>query len=445
MNSKPIIAGLIGISAFQGVWALTPHAGEKSPCRKPNVVIFFTDDQGAIDLNCFGAKDLHTPNIDALAKKGVKFTRFYANSSISSPSRAALLTGRYPQRAGVPLIVPPDPAKQGLPPEETTLADVLHQNGYATAIIGKWHLGCNPESHPNAHGFDYFFGHLGGCIDNYSHFFYWQGPNRHDLYRNREEVWYAGENFSDLMVKEASSFIETHKNEPFFLYFSSNYPHYPLQGDAEWRDFYKNTPSPRDKYAAMVSTIDKKIGIVLNKPEQEGLSDNTIVIFMSDNGFSREERTFSGGGSAGGLRGEKFSVYEGGIRVPAILSYPGHIASGKVCPEIGLGIDWFPTILELCDIKNTSEKAVDGKSLLPVLAGNPSPHKVINWQVNKRWAVYREGYKLIGELANKKENIELYCLDNDMAETQDIAASHPDIVAELKAERQKWLKEINKR
>lgn len=443
MNGKTIAFGLLGVSAIQNLCAAASPGDEEADIRRPNVVIFFTDDQGAIDLNCFGAKDLHTPHLDALAERGVKFTRFYANSSISSPSRAALLTGRYPQRAGVSLIVRPDSTDPGLTADETTLADVLKDHGYATAVIGKWHLGHRAESHPNAHGFDYFFGHLGGCIDNYSHFFYWQGPNRHDLYRNREEVWYSGANFSDLMVREAVSFIEAHKEEPFLLYFSSNYPHYPLQGDGKWRHYYEDLPSPRDKYAAMVSTIDEKIGMVIDKLESEGLRDNTIIVFMSDNGFSREDRTFYGGGSAGRLRGEKFSVYEGGIRVPAILSYPGHVAEGGICTEIALGFDWFPTILDLCRIE-IPENRLDGRSLLPVLAGAPSPHDVINWQVNKRWAVYKKGYKLVGEIRKGKETVELYCLDEDMTESRDLSASRPDIVADLRYERNVWLEDIGR-
>lgn len=445
MNGKTILfGGLLGVSATQGLCAAAATQGEDAGARRPNVVIFLTDDQGAIDLNCFGAEDLRTPHIDALAERGVRFTRFYANSSISSPSRAALLTGCYPQRAGVPLIVRPDSTDPGLPPGATTLADVLKEHGYATAAIGKWHLGYRAEAHPNAHGFDYFFGHLGGCIDNYSHFFYWQGPNRHDLYCNREEVWYSGENFSDLMVREAASFIEAHRDSPFFLYFSSNYPHYPLQGDAKWRNYYDDLPSPRDKYAAMVSTIDEKIGRIIEKLEREGLLDDTIIVFMSDNGFSREERAFYGGGSAGGLRGEKFSVYEGGIRVPAILSYPGHVAEGGICEEVALGFDWFPTILDLCRI-DLSGRPIDGRSLVPVLAGAPSPHEVVNWQVNKRWAVYKGGYKLVGEIRKGEETVELYCLDEDMGETRDLSASRPDIVADLTYERHLWLDEVGRR
>lgn len=157
MNGKTILfGGLLGVSATQGLCAAAAAQGEDVGARRPNVVIFLTDDQGAIDLNCFGAEDLHTPHIDALAERGVRFTRFYANSSISSPSRAALLTGCYPQRAGVPLIVRPDSTDPGLPPGATTLADVLKEHGYATAAIGKWHLGYRAEAHPNAHGFDYF-------------------------------------------------------------------------------------------------------------------------------------------------------------------------------------------------------------------------------------------------------------------------------------------------
>lgn len=416
-------------------------ADAKKTVRKPNVVIFFTDDQGAIDLNCFGSKDLCTPNIDSLAAKGVMFTHFYANSSVSSPSRASLMTGRYPQMAGIDRVVSSLPDRPGLPASEITIADLLKEDGYATGLVGKWHLGTNKEAHPNSHGFDYFFGNLGGCIDNYSHFFYWNGPNRHDLYRNREEVWYEGQNYSDLMVHEAEAFISSHKQEPFFLYFSSNYPHYPLQGDAQWRRYYENLPSPRDKYAASVSTIDQKIGYVIEHLRKENLLDNTVIIFMSDNGFSTEERTFSGGGSAGNLRGSKGSVYEGGIRVPAILSYPKAIPTGIVCDEIGLGADWLPTILDLCGIRQPSHH-IDGASLLPVIKGEKTTHDVINWQVGTKWAVYKGGYKLIGEVEGPDEKLELYCLDKDIEESDNIVSKEPSVVKDLLAERAKWLKSI---
>lgn len=407
---------------------------------KPNVVIFLTDDQGSIDVNRFGAKDLLTPNMDKLCETGVQLTQFYANSSISSPSRAALMTGRYPQRVGMLKLASSEKGIAGMPGNEITMAEVLRDNGYETALIGKWHLGYTPETMPQAQGFNYSFGHMGGCIDNYSHFFYWNGPNRHDLWRNGEEVYNEGENFSDLMVKEAIRFIGQNKKKPFFLYFSTNYPHYPLQGDQKWRMYYKNLPHPRDKYAAMVSTIDEKIGMVINKIEKEGLRKNTIIIFMSDNGHSTEERTFFGGGSAGELRGEKFSTYEGGIRVPAIISFPALLPQNTVCNEIGMGADWMPTIIDLCKI-NWDKSDFDGKSLVSMIKDKKStPHDVIHWQVGLLWAVRKGDYKMVGKENKNGEIIELYNLNEDKRESRDLATTHRTIYNDLLKERELYKK-----
>jgi len=299
---------------------------------KPNVIIIYTDDQGSVDLNSYGAKDLVTPNMDKIVQGGVRFTQFYA-SPVCSPSRASLLTGKNPQRAGVERNSSAQLNQEnGLPGTEYTMAEMFKDAGYATAHIGKWHLGYAPEMSPNAQGFDYSFGHMSGCIDNYSHFFYWNGPNRHDLFRNGEEVYYDGQFLPDLMVKEASDFMEQNQKKPFFIYFAINMPHYPYQGDTKWLEYYKNKglPYPRDLYAAFLSTLDDRIGLLLKKLEKLGLNDNTIIVFQSDNGHSTEERAHFGGGSAGPYRGAKQSLFEGGIRVPAAISWANKIPSGEV-------------------------------------------------------------------------------------------------------------------
>ena len=192
--------------------------------RKPNVIIIYTDDQGSVDLNCYGAKDLTTPHMDALAKHGVRFTQFYAAAPVCSPSRAGLLTGRYPVRAGMPGNAGSTKGRAGLAPNEVTIAEMMKEAGYVTAHIGKWHLGYTPETMPNGQGFDHSFGHMGGCIDNYSHFFYWQGPNRHDLWRNGKEIFEDGKFFPELMAAEADKFIVKNRDNPFFIYFALNTP-----------------------------------------------------------------------------------------------------------------------------------------------------------------------------------------------------------------------------
>ena len=244
---------------------------QSSKQDRPNVIIIYTDDQGTIDVNSFGATDLYTPNMDKIAAEGVRFTQFYAAAPVCSPSRAALMTGKTPLAAGLPGNASSQMGNDGMPSEQVTIAEVLKENGYVTGHVGKWHLGYTESTMPLGQGFDYSFGHMGGCIDNYSHFFYWKGPNRHDLWENYEEVWMDGEYFQDLMAEKANEFIEQNKEKPFFLYYAINLPHYPLQGTSKWREHYKAMDSPRSKYAACVSTVDERVGMLLKKLEETGL------------------------------------------------------------------------------------------------------------------------------------------------------------------------------
>src|SRR6056297_3126309 len=201
MKTSVLQAGKIIMLGFilTGTSACSP--ANQGPDSPPNVIIIYTDDQGSIDVNTYGAEDLYTPNMDLLAETGVRFTQFYAAAPVCSPSRAALLTGKTPLAAGLPGTASSKMGEEGMPSEEVTIAEVLKDNGFVTGHIGKWHLGYIPETMPNGQGFDYSFGHMGGCIDNYSHFFYWNGPNRHDLWRNGREVWADGRFFPDLMVE----------------------------------------------------------------------------------------------------------------------------------------------------------------------------------------------------------------------------------------------------
>ncbi len=210
---------LLGIAAagctLSGCAEAMETAGVPSDGRRPNVVLIFTDDQGTIDVNCFGAKDLYTPNLDGLARRGTRFTQFYVAAPVCSPSRAALLTGRFPQRAQLAGNTSSQKGKPGMPTEQITIAELMKSAGYATGHVGKWHLGYTAETMPNGQGFDYSFGHTGGGIDNYSHYFYWSGPNLHDLWQNGKEVWRDGEFFGDLMAEECTKFIEKNKDRPF--------------------------------------------------------------------------------------------------------------------------------------------------------------------------------------------------------------------------------------
>jgi arylsulfatase A len=417
---------------------------------KPNVIVIYTDDQGTIDLNSFGAKDLVTPNMDKIVNSGIKFTQFYG-APVCSPSRAGLLTGKTPQRAGVPGNVSSLSLEAGMPNEQYTMAEMFKDAGYKTAHIGKWHLGHGKDKQPNAQGFDYSFGHFVGCIDNFSHFFYWQGPNRHDLYRNGEEVFYDGEFFPELMVKEAHQFIEQNKNNSFFMYFALNTPHYPYQGTPEWLKYYqdKELSYPRDLYAAFLSTQDDKIGELLESLEQFGLRENTIIIFQSDNGYSTEERAHFGGGNAGIYRGSKFSLFEGGIRVPAAISWPLKLKAGEVRDQMAVNADWMPTLAELCDIDLDSSE-LDGKSLVPIIENQnlKSNHdEGFCWQNGKSWASRKGDWKLLGnpliagEIFSPNDSLFLVNLKNDPGETKNLADTHPEKVRQLKIQFEDWLKE----
>lgn len=425
----------------------TVQAKERGEDLKPNVIFILTDDQGVRDLGCYGAKDIATPNLDQLAQNGVKFTQFYVGSSICSPSRASLLTGKNPHAAELPSNTSSQPGHAGMPSHQETIAEVFKKAGYATGHVGKWHLGYTGDTRPMNQGFDYTFGHMGGCIDNYSHFFYWEGPNRHDLWENGKEIYNNGKYFPDMMVDRASNFIEQNVDQPFFLYYAMNTPHYPLQPTKKWRDYYKNLPMPRRDYAAFVSTTDERIGKLLDVLKKQKILENTIVVFMSDHGHSCETRTFGGGGSAGVYRGCKFSFFEGGIRVPAIISWKGSLPENKSNNEFLLSVDWLPTLADLCGI-NSLPDGLEGESLVPVITkGKKSAHKSFIWKLGKSWAVREGDWKLLGnprDQSNKypidevKDALFLANLKMDPSESVNLANRYPEMVSRLLAKYKKW-------
>jgi len=419
--------------------------------RRPNVLLIFTDDQGSIDVNCYGAKDLITPHLDRLAREGTRFSQFYVAAPVCSPSRAALMTGRYPQRAGVPGNVSSQPGHAGLPTEQVTIAEMMKAAGYVTGHVGKWHLGYTPETMPNGQGYDHSFGHMGGCIDNYSHFFYWSGPNRHDLWEDGEEIWRDGDFFGDLIVEECKDFIEHNQDRPFFLYWAINMPHYPLQGVKKWRERYKHLDAPRRMYAAFVSTLDEMIGDVVTHLDELGLREDTLIVFLSDHGHSEEIRTFGGGGNPGPYRGHKFTLWEGGIRVPCIVSWPGRVPQNAVRDQTAISIDWIPTIAEYCDVP-TPDRKIDGKSIVSLIESDnaSSPHKTLHWASGKHWAVRQGNWKLVhngpptqhnGQKIPKAENF-LSDLTEDVSETRNLAKEHPDIVQRLANLHRTWTQEV---
>ncbi len=410
----------------------------------PNVLFIYSDDQGTVDLGCYGSADLTTPALDSLAARGVRFTQMYAPSAICSASRAGLMTGRFPARAGVPGNVSSMKGEPGMPAGEITIAEMLGQAGYATGHIGKWHLGYTPETMPNGQGFDYSYGHMGGCIDNYSHFFYWNGPNRHDLWRNGEEVWEDGQFFGTQMVDEVNAFLERHRERPFFVYWAINMPHYPMQGTAKWREHYRQLEAPRRMYAEFMSTIDEMVGDVLVQLDELGLRERTLIVFQSDHGHSTEERAFFGGGSAGPYRGAKGCLFEGGIRIPSIVSWPGVIPEGEVRDQMVTGCDWLPTIADFCEV-SAPRRHLDGKSIRPVIlsAAAPSPHQTFYWLLgrgdNAQWVVREGDWKLLGNPRDRSDKapitdddkLFLANLARDPSEMKNLRREHPDVVQRL--------------
>lgn len=416
---------------------------------RPNVILIFADDQGTLDLNCYGSKDLYTPSLDGLARRGIRFTQFYVGAPVCSPSRATLMTGRYPQRAGVPGNVSSHPGNKGMPSEQLTIAETLRTAGYRTALFGKWHLGTLPECSPTGQGFDEFFGHKSGCIDNWSHFFYWVPPHFHDLHRNNHEVYEDGQHFTQLIVREARRFLDENRDRSFFLYLPFNIPHYPLQPYAKYREMYakKKLTWQRREYGAWVSTMDDAIGEVLAKVDELKLREKTLVIFLSDHGYSVESRANGGGGNAGQFRGTKFTLWEGGIRVPCLASWPGRIAQGETRDQLAVSADWFPTICQYCEVE-LPKRIIDGKSIVPIIesADAKTTHEVFHWQSGGQWAVRRGNWKLVASASRNKSDAKaqlfLSNMAQDVTETDNIAAQHPEIVQELIDLHKDWTVEV---
>ena len=414
---------------------------------KPNVVLIFTDDQGSMDVGCYGADDLQTPALDKLATEGIRFTQFYVGAPLCSPSRAALMTGKTPQGAGLARNASSLHGQHGMPTEQVTIAEMMKSAGYKTAHIGKWHLGYTPETMPNGQGFDYSFGIMGGCIDNYGHFFYWRGPNRHDLWENGKEIYRDGQFFPQMMTEKAIDFINRHTDQPFFLYFALNTPHYPLQPYEHWRETYRDLEMPRRDYAAFMSTTDEEIGNLIHAIDCMGIRENTIIIYLSDHGHSFEERTFNGGGYAGPYRGGKTSLFEGGIRVPAMISWKGELNENAVNDERCMSMDLLPTIAGLCGIEEVPS-GVEGIDFGDVIKnGATSKHELIRWQLGKQWAVRKGDWKLIGNprdpsatnsLDPKKDNLFLINLNRDISETTNLVEEHPEKVEELLIDYLNW-------
>ena len=433
---------------------------------QPNFIIFLTDDQGYGDLSCMGCTDFRTPHLDRLAAGGARFTHWYSNSPVCSPARASLLTGRYPGNAGVRAILAGHRTATGLPAEVPTLAEALKPLGYQTYLSGKWHLGVDEPSRPHRHGFDHWYGFLAGCIDYYSHIFYWgmnqPGPGvnpTHDLWEDNREVWDNGRYFTELATARALAYLRqaARAQRPFLLFVAYNAPHYPMHAPRKYVDRFPELPWDRQIMAAMLSAMDDGVGEILAELERLGLAENTCSVFMADNGPSRESRNWLDGtldpyygGTTGRLKGHKFSLYEGGIRVPGIVHWPARIPPGQVLDAPCAGMDVFPTMLAAAG-GDAGRYELDGIDLLGYLTdGKPPAQRDIYWEMNDQLAARRGPWKLVlnGQLvegAPPEDQVHLSNLEEDMSERVNCKDQRGELAAELRQGAVSWLAGIEDR
>lgn len=428
--------------------------GQSQNAQKPNIIVILVDDMGYNDVGFNGCKDIPTPNIDRIATNGVKFTNGYVCFSVCGPSRAGLLTGRYPQRFGYernPQYRPHDP-NMGLPKTESTLAETLKKVGYTNGIVGKWHQGADISNHPLNRGFDEFFGHLGG-----GHRYFPEDLTIKDSYsveneegqsyltwimRNHEPIQtkkYLTDEFSD----EAVSFVQKNKEKPFFLYLAYNAPHGPLQATPEYLNRFPNIENKKRKtYAAMVSALDDGVGKLLDALETLNLDKNTLVYFLSDNGGPAGDNPASNGSDNGVLREGKSSIYEGGYRVPFAMQWKGTVPAGVYENPI-TSLDIFATIASLSQAPIQKDKPLDGVNLIPFLTkkNNALPHETIYLRKfdEKVFAVRHQDLKLV---INKEGVTELYNLKKDISEQNNIASQFPEEVQKIEALRKDWNEQL---
>jgi arylsulfatase A-like enzyme len=442
--------------------AASAMAQTRSTVRKPNFIIFLADDLGCHDIGAWGATDLRTPNIDGLGASGARFTNWYAAAPMCAPSRAALMSGRYPIRAGVP--------NNGLAlrPSEQTIASLLKPAGYSTGVVGTWHLGNTPDTVPNAHGFDRFYGFHSGCIDYYSHRYYWgeqaKAPlvNYHDLWRDRTEIFEDGQYATELFAREAVQFVHDNHANPFFLYVPFNGVHYPMHAPKKYVERFPDLDPERRMYAAMLSAVDDGVGRVMRALGDERLIENTLVLFTADNGATREPRAGLNqkpptAGNNAPFRGYKFSAFDGGMHVPMLMSWPGTIPKGQVRRQIGNHVDLLPTICTAAGAPVPTDRTMDGFNALPTAASAArSAHDAIFWSSDGQLAVRRGSWKLVkngktfdGTPQGPKplagdDALFLSNVDQDPGESKNLRHQNPAMVDELLTLAEKWLEDVKR-
>ena len=421
--------------------------------RKPNILVIVGDDMGYADVGFHGCKDIPTPNLDALARSGVRFTNAYVSGPYCSPTRAGLLTGRYQQRFGHEFNPTPQEGRTqaaGLPVTETTMAERFKAAGYRTAMFGKWHLGWQENQHPLSRGFEQFYGFLDGehsYLDP-------EETTTHAVMDGRtpvREMKYLTEELAD----RAEAFLQNQGKQPFFLYLPFNAVHTPMHAIDKYLQRFSNiSDSRRRTYAAMMSAMDAAIGRVLATLRAAKLEENTLVFFFSDNGGPVMQGTTINGSRNTPLRGSKRQTYEGGIRVPFIISWKGKIPAGKVYEQPIIQLDVLPTALAAAEIKLSPETKFDGINLLPYLTGKQkgAPHENLYWRLGNMMAIRRGTWKLVKTREGRLDtdvtalsdlsDAALYNLAEDIGEQNNLAAEYPEKVKELAAAWQRWNQQL---
>ncbi len=461
-------------SAFLALFIFCGCQTEK-PAPKPNIVVILADDLGWSDISVYGGQYVQTPHIDSIGAGGITFTQGYATAPICGPSRAGLITGRYQQRFGYefqiheagidPHTVKPTPGghvlsyqpdsydaatRQGLPVTEITLAEHLKQNGYKTAIIGKWHLGYLPEFYPEARGFDHHFGFLGGSTyyitdsaDSsvvskalaYEKQFKWGSRKGDRAIRENSEPANVEEYLTDRLASEAVRFIDLNKEHPFFLYVPFNAPHTPIQAPKTYYDRLAHIQDDKKRtYYAMIAALDHAVGKITAKLKAAGLEDNTLVFFIGDNGGA----SYTGLTDNVPLKGGKITQFEGGIRVPYLVKWPAKLPANKVIDVPVSLLDIFTTSSAAAGLALPADRPYDGTNLIPYITGETQqlPHEQLFWRHGFQKAVRKEEWKLL--VNEQNQQVQLYHLTTDNEEAHNLAPSNPGKVSELQQSLRTW-------
>lgn len=416
---------------------MTGNTFSMERAEKPNIIIILADDLGYGDVGCYGNTRIETPHIDALSADGLRFTDFHSNGAVCSPTRAALLTGRYQQRTGITGVVTAAGHRHtGLDLQETTFAEILKGAGYTTALFGKWHLGYSPDYNPVRQGFDEYVGFVAGNIDYHAHL---DQTGAEDWWRQDELVPETGYS-TDLITDHGVAFIQRNKEKPFLLYLAHEAPHYPYQGRRDPPRYTREEgrtedPATPEAYKEMVEVMDEGIGRIRQTVEDAGLSDNTLIFFFSDNGPAKM-------GSAGSLRGKKTDIWEGGHRVPAIAYWPGRIRAGGRSDETAMGMDLLPTMAALAGVSLPDGVTIDGVSLLPhLIEESPLARRPVFWGVRSMLAIRLGNFKLVTDTSFSDPV--LYDLHADPGEEHDMADQNPEVVRDLLRQLQDWDRDVN--